>query len=834
MLGLNEYYDSLLLEAKSPEEIKKILEYQFVGGKGIPEAIFSSVFNADPTKKKAYTRWLFSKWDDEKEYITQLAKSNEIKRIFDYFKERNDNGLNLTSFKTVGDAVAMLPEVDKVLTKNGNGGPEDDYEIVYDTPEWKIAVPHTYQASEKLGKGCKWCTAGAFRNGESYFNDYTRSGPLWINYKMNCPEICPMDNKEYPYTRYQFCFETGDFRDCHDQMISSFSDIELPEEVKEFYTRQNSSYGEAIENDVLSDEERYEQYMYERGELSKLVKEFDGKYLSLFPVWNDEYIADETDAYYLYDEEDCVDQISSSEIDKDNWFVKDYEGYSPVIIKDAFDGKLFCYIGDNGYWDCVEDVDFIQDVGKFVVFAASNSNRNLYFFDLENNKLTKVDVFGNLAAIDLHITFGLPIKGEEGKTFEPQNIFVEATLENGRKSLIRLNTVDFKASVIARLENLTDEHFSVEFEKDEFGVMQPIISSEKYHYGLGYVGIGYHYLEFIDETYVKVCKQNEKYSYDSDAKLYNIYNNKTGKLLFEEPAKQLLPLVKKSQYYAYITDTCAFIYDLYKEKRITDIYKELRPKKYNGKFYLWLMNLGTDNLRSVDIFTTDVKKVASLRDILNIDEIFGIFITKDTSTNKKTMVDFTGTKLVTNAENFKKIDGSDFYFVIYGDEIKNNIIFNVKTGEVVENQISGTYYKAGTDIFTKSDGSSLLIPYIYKENRETVYKVDKIICNTNYALFVQIQNRYFFFCRGKFLPEQGIDINDIVEITDNDSTLFFIKTSNDIKLTLGVKPDFGIYNTTYPETPETNREYVRLVGTGIHEMKNKFYDIYNKIKYVWD
>ena len=39
MFGFDEIYNDLLLEAKSPEEIKKILEYQFVQGKGIPQEI---------------------------------------------------------------------------------------------------------------------------------------------------------------------------------------------------------------------------------------------------------------------------------------------------------------------------------------------------------------------------------------------------------------------------------------------------------------------------------------------------------------------------------------------------------------------------------------------------------------------------------------------------------------------------------------------------------------------------------------------------------------------------------------------------------------------------
>ena len=832
MFGLNEYYDSLLLEAKSPEEIKNILEYQFVGGKGVPEAIFSSAFNADPTKKKAYTRWLFSKWDDEKEYITQLAKSNEIKRLFDYFQERNNSGLSLASFKTVGDAVAMLPEVDKVLTKNGNGGPEDDYDIVYDTPEWKIAVPHTYPASEKLGKGCKWCTAGAFRNGESYFNDYTRSGPLWINYKMNCPEICPMDNKEYPYTRYQFCFETGDYRDCHDQMISSFSDIELPEDVKKFYAEQKESYGETIENDALSDEERFDQYMYARDELSQTVKEFDGEYLTLYPVWRDDYVADETDDYFLYDEEDCVDPISYKEIDKDNWFVKNYEGYSPVIVKDASDGQLFCYLEQNSYWNCVEDVDFIQDVGKFVVFAGSESDSNLCFFDLENNKISKLSIFKHSYAVDFHITLGLPIKGEEGKTFEPNNIFVEAILDNGRVTLVRLDTVNFQPSVVVEMDHLADDHFYVTFEEDEYGVPQPQICTQDYHYGMGYVGSGYHYSDNIDGTYVRVYKENDGYGYGSDNRLYNIYNNKTGNLLFKEPAKKLLALINGSPYYAYINDNCVFIYDLYKQKRVSDIYNELKARKYNNNYYVWLISNDKNNACYADVFTTDAKKIASFKNIVDTNEKLGIITTKDPATGKKTLIDFEGKKLFTGADKIKEMEGSVFYYISAGE---TNLLLNIRTGEIVDNELTGEYYAAKTSVLTKSNGNCLLIPFEYGTEKDDIYKVDKIVSENHDALFTMIQNRYFFFAGGKFFPEQGIDVNEVsgIEPGIGYHDGFYIKTKDNLTIHVGANAN-GLYDMTYPSTPEQKRAYDVLFGTGINEIKNKFYDIYNKIKYVWD
>ena len=200
----------------------------------MPKDIINAIVDLDPTKKKSYSRWAVMMYENESDLLEKSINNGILKKVFDYFQERNNTGLSLSDIKSLKEAINYLPDVDPVLTKNGDGGPEDDYKIVYDTPEWKIAVPNTYPSSEKLGRGCRWCTAGAFRNGESFFNDYTRRGPLWINFDMSKGETCPMDGKEYPYTRYQFCFETDDYRNSDDEEIESFEAIGLPEEVKDF------------------------------------------------------------------------------------------------------------------------------------------------------------------------------------------------------------------------------------------------------------------------------------------------------------------------------------------------------------------------------------------------------------------------------------------------------------------------------------------------------------------------------------------------------------------------------------------------------------------------
>ena len=117
MFGFDEIYNDLLLEAKSPEEIKKILEYQFVQGKGVPQEILDRVFAIDPTKKKTYTKWVLMQWEHEKENIASSLKNGRRAELFRYCQERANSGLNLLGMKSFESALDMLPDVDPILSK---------------------------------------------------------------------------------------------------------------------------------------------------------------------------------------------------------------------------------------------------------------------------------------------------------------------------------------------------------------------------------------------------------------------------------------------------------------------------------------------------------------------------------------------------------------------------------------------------------------------------------------------------------------------------------------------------------------------------------------------
>ena len=62
-------YERLIEEGKDPVEV---LHYKF---QHIPSEIIDDVIAIDPTKKKSYSQWLLSKWDDEKDTIVSAFSS---------------------------------------------------------------------------------------------------------------------------------------------------------------------------------------------------------------------------------------------------------------------------------------------------------------------------------------------------------------------------------------------------------------------------------------------------------------------------------------------------------------------------------------------------------------------------------------------------------------------------------------------------------------------------------------------------------------------------------------------------------------------------------------
>jgi hypothetical protein len=151
-------YERLLEEGKDPVEF---LHSKY--GDTVPSDIIDEVISIDPTKKKSYSQWLLSHWDDESGIIKSNLKNGRIEKLFHYFHERNDIQLKaFTSVERVLDS--FVPYEDTVLTKEkgdetyvmnlGKKVPSElanGFDILFNQDDWIIATPNTYEASCKLG-----------------------------------------------------------------------------------------------------------------------------------------------------------------------------------------------------------------------------------------------------------------------------------------------------------------------------------------------------------------------------------------------------------------------------------------------------------------------------------------------------------------------------------------------------------------------------------------------------------------------------------------------------------------------------------------------------------
>ena len=305
-------YERLIEEGKDPVEV---LHYKF---QHIPSEIIDDVIAIDPTKKKSYSQWLLSKWDDEKDTIVNGLKSGRIAKLFQHYKEHND--IQIKDCPSVEEGLRMfVPEEDTVLTKSDkpktyieNLGTEvdsslaNDFDIVYNDGDWIIAVPNTYEAECKLGENMRWCTANHFGNGESYYNNYlSEGGKYYVNFDMTKPENAK--GKDYPFTRYQFHFESNQFMDKDDNPVELDS-IGIPDGAKEYYS------DEGYDTDEFENlEARIERYDEQRLGCSWRINDD----LLLNIAYDDDYQFQEPDEntdYYVYDENDDRDPICWDEV----------------------------------------------------------------------------------------------------------------------------------------------------------------------------------------------------------------------------------------------------------------------------------------------------------------------------------------------------------------------------------------------------------------------------------------------------------------------------------------------------------------------------------------
>jgi hypothetical protein len=195
-----------------------------------------------------------------------------IKEFIDLNEKKLIENNDLTTYKTFNElelqiSLSNLKSIDNEMTKQ--------VQKLYETDEWLVVKPLSYQASLKYGASTKWCTASK-DNAEYYFR-YSKQGILIysINKKTGnkVAGFKSVDENSEPETS---------FWNITDQRIDSM-ESGLPSDVLDIF-RNEFSNTKQTNWDILTDEERNRQILWLENEYNRNKKSSRGNELVEEPM----------------------------------------------------------------------------------------------------------------------------------------------------------------------------------------------------------------------------------------------------------------------------------------------------------------------------------------------------------------------------------------------------------------------------------------------------------------------------------------------------------------------------------------------------------------------
>lgn len=222
------------------EDIEAVKKYY----PNIDDTTFRELIELDPTYRNGsnslgkYGKWILNLYKNNNISEDDFEDVTKILNQFNIYRNRIQNK-DLNFYKTLDDLSDVLAHVvddDSMLSdrqkvrfkKNVKAGrikvdAEDDYDVVLETPKYIVYVPNTHEASMKLGKGTRWCTA---HENPEYYNDYTENGSkLYI-----------VKNK-FTNEMWQFHDAYGEFLDENDDDFEVVKLLDSDSKLKEFFMK---------------------------------------------------------------------------------------------------------------------------------------------------------------------------------------------------------------------------------------------------------------------------------------------------------------------------------------------------------------------------------------------------------------------------------------------------------------------------------------------------------------------------------------------------------------------------------------------------------------------
>lgn len=218
-------------------ENKKQAEMLVKQGK-ISQEIFDIIVNSDPTPTKKFTGWMAQQWALGNVDNIDLLR-NTIEEFNSFIERNRTKKRDLYQYKSFKE---LKSEVDE-LNNEGDisvSELENDYEIIRDDEKLLVMVPHTHEASRKLGlskfayrkcgegKDSAWCTTYKAPN---HFNDIYYNNNITFYYiKVNSTIIQNQLKEEgfnEPYFVVALLVDENGIKEAYDGNDKKFKGKEL-------------------------------------------------------------------------------------------------------------------------------------------------------------------------------------------------------------------------------------------------------------------------------------------------------------------------------------------------------------------------------------------------------------------------------------------------------------------------------------------------------------------------------------------------------------------------------------------------------------------------------
>ena len=755
------YYD-LLLEGKSPEEILGILKYKF---KNVPEQIIDYIFSIDPTKKKSYTTWVLTRYDQEKHVIDNAMKNKSLKRLFKYLQEHQD--AQLSKYNTLEEALYLVSNID-LLQKDSDDPRANDFDIVYQSDDWVIAVPNTYEADHKLGENTKWCTAGWYYNeGEFYYNKYLEDegGKYFINFDFRKNEY--LNGIEYPFTRYQFHFESNQFMDAEDDRVS-LEQIDMPDEVYEFYEENGYDLSE-FDKDK---NQTYEEYMAAR--LDDGLNIINDYYL--LQPYNANLTLNDDAFYYLYnvsdDPQEEIYRIPFNKqplyYDRDNGIcvlnknTQDRNDYNESL--DYYEGDGICepcVIADFDYIDCgVYETDnyHIIEYGYLKVLIYCDGREIVLLNNWETSTIS------TMMPKEVKITDAFVNKNVND--YFNEDVIIEIVWSNGYRSLLKASYDFSELNWIIKFDKPYDGDMFYVYGKTEkdlyiYGQLRKYNIFDYWDDGSSNTNkISEYIREFFDGAYVLVGMSDGT---------SNIFNTENKSLVFKKNFQKIRDIesIEKTGLIIGNNDNGMALYSILDGEKKSDYYS-----------YIYFYNDCFCCEESYNKLYVITKKLGIIGPVYSIISIEHNRLIAENEQSQVNIFDLnTGRILLANIQNFVNFGNLPIF---YG----NDCLYNYITMQLLDRQCTGLqccesignyvlveHHGGKKNIINYNTGERLFSEDVDEISLDTSYddyRVTHDCDNINYICFKRGNTEYILHIEGdktEVLPTvDGIKTGDTTDV----------------------------------------------------------------------